>query len=113
MISLADESLVPLAEVPKRLPARPNGKRVHISACYRWVATGVRGVRLESIRVGGTTYTSLQAIQRFADAVSQRVRPGRDENELPKSRSARIGAAASRLEFELALPPGRLSREKP
>jgi hypothetical protein len=66
VIDLASEQLVSLHDVPKLLPPRPNGKRVHISAIYRWVQRGIRGIRLEVIRVGGTTYTSREALQRFS-----------------------------------------------
>jgi hypothetical protein len=68
MIDIATEHLIAIGEVPKHIPCRPNGKRIHISAVYRWVQRGVRGVQLESIRLGGTAYTSTEALQRFADA---------------------------------------------
>ena len=67
MIDLAEEQLPPLRNVPSRLPARSAGQRIHASTIYRWIQRGVRGVRLEAIRIGGTTYTSLEALQRFAD----------------------------------------------
>ena len=70
MIDISAEDLIPIRDVPKLLPPRPNGKRVHISAVYRWILRGVRGVCLESIRVGGTSYTSVEALQRFADRLS-------------------------------------------
>jgi len=70
MIDFVHEKLVPIRDVPRHLPRRPNGKRIHISACYRWMARGVKGVRLEAIRLGGTTYTSLEALQRFADRLA-------------------------------------------
>jgi hypothetical protein len=66
MINIGNEQLVPLNDVPRLLPARGNGKRIHISAVYRWAQRGVRGARLEVIRVGGTTYTSREALQRFS-----------------------------------------------
>jgi Protein of unknown function (DUF1580) len=65
MIDIEHERLISLRDVPKLLPARINGKRLHISAVYRWVQRGIRGVRLEVVRVGGTTYTSQKALQRF------------------------------------------------
>ena len=71
MIDISAETLIPLSEAPKHLPPRPNGKRVHISACYRWISRGVRGVHLESIKIGGSTYTSKEALQRFADRLSR------------------------------------------
>lgn len=70
MIDIAGEQLIPISEVPRRLPPRTTGKRVHISAVYRWLQRGVRGVVLESVRVGGSTYTSVEALQRFADQLS-------------------------------------------
>jgi len=70
MIDLTQEELVPIRNVPKHLPPRPTGKRVHISAVYRWLLRGIRGIRLESLKIGGTTYTSKEALQRFADRLS-------------------------------------------
>jgi hypothetical protein len=66
VIEIGNEQLVPLNEVPALLPSRGSGKRIHISAIYRWAQRGIRGIRLEVIRVGGTTYTSREALQRFA-----------------------------------------------
>ena len=70
MIDISNENLIPLREVPRCLPLRPTGRRIHISAVYRWMARGFRGVRLESVKIGGTTYTSKEAMQRFADQLS-------------------------------------------
>jgi hypothetical protein len=66
MIDIEHEHLVAIHDVPKLLPVRSNGKRIHISAVYRWVQRGVRGIHLEIVRVGGTSYTSREALQRFA-----------------------------------------------
>ena len=35
-----------------------------------WARNGIRGVRIETIRVGGTLCTSLEALQRFFDRLS-------------------------------------------
>ena len=70
MIDVASENLVPLRDVPRCLPLRPNGKRLHISAVYRWTLRGIRGVVLETVRIGGTTYTSREAIQRFSERLT-------------------------------------------
>ena len=66
MIEIGAEELVSLRDVPKLLPAKADGKRIHISAVYRWVQRGIKGVRLEAIHIGGTSYTSREALQRFA-----------------------------------------------
>lgn len=70
MIDLANETLLLLRDVPRHLPFRPNGKRLNISAVYRWTMRGVRGVVLETVKVGGSTYTSREAIQRFSERLS-------------------------------------------
>ncbi|MCA9312358.1 MAG: DUF1580 domain-containing protein [Phycisphaerales bacterium] len=67
MVSIADEQLIPLNDVPRRLPRRSNGRRIHIATIYRWAQRGCRGVRLETVQVGGTKYTSPEALQRFFD----------------------------------------------
>ena len=70
MIDISNEHLIPIREVPRKLPPRPTGRRVHISAVYRWLTRGIRGVCLESVRIGGSTYTSMEALQRFADQLN-------------------------------------------
>ncbi len=67
MIDLATEQVVSLSEASKRLPRRRKGKRPHVATLYRWAVRGVRGVRLETLRVGGTLCTSLEALQRFCE----------------------------------------------
>ncbi len=67
MIDLSAEKLIRAQDVPKLLPPRHTGKPVHVSAVYRWIQRGVQGVRLEYIKIGGTTYTSKEALQRFAN----------------------------------------------
>jgi hypothetical protein len=82
MIDLNKEQLIRLSEVPKILPKRQDGKRVHISAIYRWAQRGVKGVRLETLKIGGTTYTSREALQRFASApVNQQRGTGRSRSQ--------------------------------
>lgn len=70
MITIDREQLVPLREVPRILPRRANGRHPHLSAIYRWVRKGIGGVVLESVRIGGVSYTSLEALQRFAERLT-------------------------------------------
>lgn len=60
------ETRVYLLDAPAHLPTRPDGRRTHHSTCLRWVLRGVRGVRLEAVRLGGRWVTSLEALNRFA-----------------------------------------------
>lgn len=106
MIELCKENLIPIREVPRHLPRRPDGKRVHISACYRWISRGVRGVRLEAIRIGGTMYTSVEALERFG----LRLNNGSCERRLQPESSTRkrqVNQASLRLRSLLRSTPSK------
>ena len=66
-IDVRNERLIRLADVPKLkwLPARRGGKRLNCSTCYRWHQQGIRGVKLEAIKAGGSLCTSEAALLRF------------------------------------------------
>ena len=68
MIDIASETVIPLTEAAKHLPAKPSGKHPHPVTLARWATEGIHGVRLETIRVGKTVCTSLEALQRFCEA---------------------------------------------
>ena len=102
VIDIGNEQLVSLRDVPKLLPPRPNGKRVHISAVYRWIQRGVHRARLEVIRIGGSTYTSREALQRFASP-SDIPRPTVSHSSAARER--RIDKAVRRV--QAILYPGR------
>jgi hypothetical protein len=64
-ISLADARALPW------LPKRRRGMTYHLSTLHRWAASGVRGQRLEIVRIGGTAYTSEAALRRFIERLSE------------------------------------------
>ncbi len=70
MIVLAKETVVSFAEAAGFFPRRRQGKKPNIATLYRWSTNGCRGVVLETCQVGGTRCTSIEAIQRFVDALS-------------------------------------------
>lgn len=104
MVDLLAEKVIAIREVPRYLPVRPNGKRVHISACYRWIQRGVRGVRLEAVRIGGTMYTSVEALERFGLRLSDDTSA---TPRLPKSsaREREVNQASQRLRNLLGSSP--------
>jgi hypothetical protein len=71
MIDSATETLVSLADAARTLPRRRRGRAVHVSCIYRWTTTGLRGVVLESLQVGGSRCTSQEALQRFFMRLSE------------------------------------------
>jgi len=91
MINVSSEALLSLSEAAGRLPKRRRGKRPHIATLYRWAQRGVRGIRLETIQVGGTLCTSLEALQRFFDRLSQ---PDAPIQTTPSAEQARAQAEA-------------------
>lgn len=87
MIDIHSEQLVALRDVPALLPRRRN-RRVHLSTVYRWVTRGAGGRVLESVRLGGVSYTSREALERFAA-------PAPDP---PSSSQPPVGSRAARVE---------------
>jgi len=96
MLQLHTENIIPLKQVPKHLPRTDRGKCVHLATIYRWALQGMRGIRLETIRVGGSRFTSLEAIQRFAAQVTEKV-DGQPEHGTSILQADRKGQANSAL----------------
>jgi hypothetical protein len=70
MISVNDEHILTFSQLAKRLPRRRRDRPTSPSTVHRWRSRGVRGVRLEAVRIGGTWVTSLEAYERFCHAVT-------------------------------------------
>ena len=58
------EELITLTEAARRLP-KIDGKKVAISTLWRWCRNGLRGERLEYVRLGRKICTTPEALQRF------------------------------------------------
>lgn len=71
MMDIDSEELLTLRAAATRLPYGRAGKSVHVATLHRWAShNGVRGVRLETVRIGGVRYTSAEALQRFIERCS-------------------------------------------
>ncbi len=55
-----NESYLTLREAARYFPTRP-----HLATVWRWAAKGVKGVRLETVVVGGQRFTTAEACDRF------------------------------------------------
>jgi hypothetical protein len=97
IIDPTSETLIKLADVPRlRWMPRPRGKRLHVSTIFRWAQRGVHGAVLETIRIGGTLYTSEEALLRFFE---RQTNPDNSETRRPsKARQRAITAAERELE---------------
>ena len=69
-MAILDENPDGFAGIAKQLP-RVDGKRVSIPTIWRWATQGVRGVTLETIRLGGRYLTSLAAVERFGHKLAE------------------------------------------
>ena len=97
-IDIRVERLIRLSEIPRHLPLSASGKRVHISACHRWVTKGVRGLKLESLQLPSGRCTSLEALQRFMERLSALSKTGTAENSRQKTnRQDEIASAMERV----------------
>lgn len=91
MIDVTTEELVLFRKAGASIESNP-----HISTLHRWRLRGVRGIRLESILIGNTRFTSLEAIARFIAALNA----GESANpEFTRGQRERQSQAA-RLELE-------------
>jgi hypothetical protein len=70
-IDVLQEKTEPLTVMARRLPCLRNSRPVHASTLWRWATKGLRGVRLETARVGGVRVTSAEALRRFFAALEQ------------------------------------------
>ena len=108
-IDLHAESVGTLAEVAAQLP-RLSGRRIHVSTLWRWATKGIKGVRLDYIKMGGRLVTSVEAVARFAAKLTEndQKQAENDQPALQKARKKRTptqhdrDVASARLELERA-----------
>src|SRR4051794_2694376 len=64
------EGFYPLGMAVRYFP-RPDGRRISIQSLHRWVGRGVRGVRLQSIRLGQQVCTCDAWVHEFVAALNR------------------------------------------
>ena len=69
------EPTLSLTQAARRLPRLRAGRPVHPSTVWRWALTGLRGIRLETVLVGGVRVTSEAALRRFFDRATVDAEP--------------------------------------
>jgi hypothetical protein len=70
MIDPLNENVISLSAAARLLPRLRNNKPVNPSTVWRWSVHGVKGKRLETVKVGGVTATSVEAVRRFLRAIN-------------------------------------------
>lgn len=102
MIDIMKEDLIPLRDVTKLLPPTRRGRRIHVSCVYRWIGRGLKGHRLEFIQVGGSTYTSREALQRWTEKLTS---PPHSITSHPSTSSSDDQAVMERVARKLGIKP--------
>jgi hypothetical protein len=80
---LLDEKLLSLGQACRVVPGKVNP-----STIWRWHRLGVRGVKLETVVLGGRRFTSREAIGRFAQASTRAAESHTSAAAAPAQRSA-------------------------
>ena len=96
------DDLIPIGRVSDHLPV----ENLHPSTIYRWMQRGRNGVTLDYIKIGGRRYTTIDALQDFFEAISDRPQP---RIESPRERTARAERAHREVE-RLLYPNGKPKR---
>lgn len=98
-IDARHETTFPLTHAAKRAELII-GRRLALSTFYRWAGRGCKGVRLETRMLGGTRYTSEEALQRFFDRLTAVTDADRTAQVAPEPRRNRL---AERVHAERVL----------
>lgn len=96
MVDLANEQPVPLAHIARRVPNSKGGRGVNVATIWRWCSRGVKGVRLETVQVGGIRMTSDEALTRFFERLTAAAN-GTAPQPTPARRKRAISQAAATL----------------
>lgn len=91
-IDIKSEDVITFAEASRSLPGRPS-----LSTLWRWHARGIRGVKLETVVIGGIRYVSREALQRFADRLTEQ-----SDDSVPVRTARQRERDIERAERELA-----------
>ena len=83
MIDVNRDRLLTLKEMANKVPGR-DGRPVSYGTVCRWAACGVRGVRLETVLVGGSRKTSEAALSAFVANLN-----GRKQTRTTKATNAK------------------------
>ena len=91
-LKLKAQKLLSLSEAAELLPNRP-----HVSTLWRWCRRGVKGVRLQTVIVGGRRYTTAPFLSDFVaqltDPRADMPRPESPLRDQQKVRAAELAAA--------------------
>ena len=94
MIDIETEHVCPLRELRHHPALKRNGRKPHVATLWRWANRGRRGVRLETVMIGGQRCTSHEALQRFIEATTRASTSAAPAPTPPATRQRRAERAA-------------------
>ena len=102
MIDMEREQLASFAEAARRVPSSRVGRQLHPNTIWRWAKRGLKAnngqrVHLETTRLGGSNFTSIEALGRFFAALDRSSEPQRTATRQMMAK-ARSQTAAAKLE---------------
>jgi hypothetical protein len=100
-IDIQAEKLIGLDEAARLIPGRDGGT-VHPFTVGLWTRRGKKGVILESMLAGPRRCTSVQAIQRFLEAVTRAANGERPQQAIGRRSRRQRDAAVRRAVEELS-----------
>lgn len=96
MLSLTTETPATLHQIAAMFPGHGDKEQISYHTVYTWATTGVRGVVLETIMLGGKRLTTYQALDRFVQATNQKSKKD-STSTIRQAKSKRFLAAKKRL----------------
>ncbi len=98
MIDPFDPELLSLADAAASLPSLKDGQPIHVTTLWRWARYGLRGIKLETTKIGGRVFTNRRALQVFfADvAKASSLRSSRPQQQLDEKHEDAIEAELQR-----------------
>ncbi len=94
MIDIFSEYVISISQSAREW----KGGEVHCSTVHRYRLSGIRGVKLECVRIGGRWHTSWQAIDRFIKRLNLESQEGHSTERV--SKSAQLNQADKELDRE-------------
>lgn len=94
-IDIHSDELLTFRDLAKALPPRRQGRPIHLSTIHRWRSRGLRGIKLEAVRIGGAWHTSWEAFARFCRALTddQTISADTSRNLVVSNEDVEIAAA--------------------
>jgi hypothetical protein len=96
---LLDETLCTFSEAAQWLP-RIGGKRLSTATLWRWARKGIKGLHLETRRIGIRFLTSREALDRFTKALSE-LPPGNDNTPAPRPAPSHRGRSETQRKADI------------